>query len=38
MTIACMTDCWLMPIQNGAVEDMVREDASFARWCGITAR
>ena len=30
MTIACMTDCWLMPIQNNAVEDMVREDASFA--------
>ena len=30
MNISCMTDCWLMPLQNTAVEDMVRKDPDFA--------
>ena len=30
MTIACVTDCWLLPFQNTLLETMAREDSEFA--------
>lgn len=30
MTIACVTDCWLIPFQNGLVEELIRKKPDFA--------
>lgn len=30
MTIACMTDCWLIPFQNSFLEELTRNDPEFA--------
>lgn len=30
MTIECLTDCWLMPIQNTVLEALIRENPDFA--------
>ena len=30
MTIACVTDCWLMPFRNTLMEELIRSDADFA--------
>lgn len=30
MTIACMTDCWLIPFQNSFLEELTRNDPKFA--------
>ena len=30
MTIECLTDCWLMPLQNTVLDAMIRENPDFA--------
>ena len=30
MTIACITDCWVLPFQNTLLESLIRENAEFA--------
>ena len=30
MTIACVTDCWLIPFQNSFVEELIRQEPDFA--------